>query len=115
MILGGVCRPPRRVWCGSGVEVRVTKRERDEAGFKPLPLRWRIEAAFGTPGNRRHRLARNLEQSPAAAEDAVSIASCYRLLRAYHRPVGAALPSAGMTGCLSDISHRGSRLFAKMV
>lgn len=68
------------------VEVQVTKRERDETGFKPLPLRWRIEATFGTLGNRWHRLTRNLEQSPAAAEDAISIANCHRLLRAYHRP-----------------------------
>ncbi len=41
---------------------------------------------FGTLANRWHRLTRNLEQSPAAAEDAVSIANCHRLLRAYHRP-----------------------------
>ncbi len=27
-----------------------------------------------------------IEQSPAAAEDAVNIANCHRLLRAYHRP-----------------------------
>ena len=39
-------------------------------GFKPLPLRWRIEATFGTLSNRWHRLTRNLEQSPAAAGDA---------------------------------------------
>ena len=55
-------------------------------GFKPLPLRWRIEATFGTLANRWHRLTRNLEQSTAAAEDAVSIANCHRVLRAYHRP-----------------------------
>ena len=68
------------------VDVQVTTRERDQKGFKPLPLRWRIEATFGTLANRWHRLTRNLEQSPAAAEDAVSIANCHRLLRAYHRP-----------------------------
>ena len=68
------------------VDVQVTTRERDEKGFMPLPLRWRIEATFGTLANRYHRLTRNLEQSPAAAEDAVSIANCHRLLRAYHRP-----------------------------
>ena len=78
-----------------GVDIQVTTsvwpalgRTRDAAvkGFKPLPLRWRIEATFGTLSNRWHRLTRNLEQSPAAAEDAVSIANCHRLLRAYHRP-----------------------------
>ena len=69
-----------------GVDVQVTTRERDQKGFKPLPLRWRIEATFGTLSNRWHRLTRNVEQSTAAAEDAVSIANCHRLLRAYHHP-----------------------------
>ena len=68
------------------VDVQVTTREPDQKGFKPLPLRWRVEATFGTLSNRWHRLTRNLEQSPAAAEDNVSIANCHRLLRAYHRP-----------------------------
>ncbi len=68
------------------VDVQVTTRERDETGFRPLPLRWRVEATFGTLSNRWRRLTRNLEQSPTAAEDAVTIANCHRLLRAYHRP-----------------------------
>lgn len=68
------------------LDVQVTTREAGAKGFKPLPLRWRIEATFGTLSNRWHRLTRNLEQSPDAAEDAVSIANCHRLLRAYHRP-----------------------------
>ena len=68
------------------VDVQVTTRDAGVKGFKPLPLRWRIEATFGTLSNRWHRLTRNLEQSLAAAEDAVSIANCHRLLRAYHRP-----------------------------
>lgn len=68
------------------LDVQVTTRDADVKGFKPLPLRWRIEATFGTLANRWHRLTRNLEQSPAAAEDAVSIANCHRLLRAYHQP-----------------------------
>ena len=67
------------------VDVQVTTRDADVKGFKPLALRWRIEASFGTLSNRYHRLTRNLEQSPAAAEDAVSIANCHRLLRAYHQ------------------------------
>ena len=53
------------------VDVQVTTRDPDTKGFKPLPLRWRVEATFGTLSNRWHRLTRNLEQSPAAAEDAV--------------------------------------------
>ena len=44
-----------------GVDVQVTTwvwpalgrtRERDETGFRPLPLRWRVEATFGTLSNR---------------------------------------------------------------
>ncbi len=68
-----------------GVDVQVTTRDADVTGFRPLPLRWRIEATFGTLANRWHRLTRNLEQSPAAAEDAISLANCHRLLRAYQR------------------------------
>ena len=65
------------------LDVQVTTREAGMEGFKPLPLRWRIEATFGTLANRWHRLTRNLEQGPAAAEDAFSIANCHRLLPAY--------------------------------
>ena len=68
-----------------GIDVQVTPRERDVKGFKPLPLRWRIEGAFGTLTNRYHRLTRNLEQSTTAAEDAVTIANCHRLIRAINR------------------------------
>ena len=31
-----------------GIEVQVSTRERDVKGFKPLPVRWRIEGTFGT-------------------------------------------------------------------
>ncbi|MCJ2126912.1 transposase [Methylobacterium sp. J-077] len=68
-----------------GLDIQVTTRERDAKGFKPLPLRWRIEATFGTLTNRSRRLTRNLEQTPEAAEDAIDIANCHRLLKAYHR------------------------------
>ena len=83
----GIHVGPRMVQAATDhdVDVQVTTRERDERGFRPLPLRWRIEATFGTLSNRWHRLTRNLEQSPAAAEDAVTIANCHRLLRAHHR------------------------------
>ena len=67
-----------------GIEVQVSTRERDVKGFKPLPVRWRIEGTFGTLTNRYHRLTRNLEQSASAAEDAVIIANCHRLIRAYN-------------------------------
>ena len=67
-----------------GVEVQVSTRDRDVKGFKPLPLRWRVEGTFGTLTDRYHRLTRNLEQSYPAAEDAVAIANCHRLIRAYN-------------------------------
>src|SRR5215213_2688639 len=67
------------------LDVQVTSREPGAKGFKPPPLRWRIEATFGTQTNRYRRLTRNLEQSPTAAEDAVAIANCHRVLRAYTR------------------------------
>ena len=65
-----------------GIEVQVSTRDKDVKGFKPLPVRWRIEGTFGTLTNHYHRLTRNLEQSYAAAEDAVIIANCHRLIRA---------------------------------
>jgi putative transposase len=67
------------------LDLQVTSREPGAKGFTPLPLRWRIEATFGTQTNRYRRLTRNLEQSPTAAEDAVAIANCHRVLRTYTR------------------------------
>ncbi len=84
----GIYTGPRMVRAAQdhSVEVQATTRDADVKGFQPLPGRWRIEATFGTLANRWHRLTRNLEQSPVAAEDGVAIANCHRLLRAYHRP-----------------------------
>jgi len=67
------------------LEVQVSTRPKEAKGFTPLPLRWRVEATFGTLTNRYRRLTRNLEQSPEAAEDAVWIANCHRVLKAYCR------------------------------
>ena len=55
------------------------------ANFTPLPVRWRVEATFGTQTNRYRHLTRNLTQSPTAAEDAVYLANFHRVLKAYHR------------------------------
>ena len=86
--VGGINVGPRLAQGATqhGVDVQVTTRDPGTRGFWPLPLRWRIEATFGTLGNRWHRLTRNREQSPAASEDALSIANCHRLLRTYNRP-----------------------------
>ena len=67
------------------LDVQVSSRDPRAKGFQPLPLRWRIEATFGTQTNRYRRLTRNLEHSPKAAEDAVQIANFHRVLRAYER------------------------------
>jgi putative transposase len=52
-----------------------------------LPLRWRIEATFGTATNRYRRLTRNLEQYAQYAENAYEIASFRRVLRVYAREI----------------------------
>ena len=52
-----------------------------------MPLRWRIEATFGTGTNRYRRLTRNLEQHAKSAEDAFELAHFRRVLRVYARDV----------------------------
>jgi putative transposase len=69
-----------------GVEVQVSVRDPAIRSFTPLPLRWRIEATFGTLTNRHRRLTRNLEQSADAAENLVEIANLRRVLRVLTRP-----------------------------
>lgn len=70
------------------VDVQVSNRAPDAVGFTPLPLRWRIEQTFGTQTNRYRRLTRNLEQSPAAAENAVEVANFHRALEVFIRENG---------------------------
>lgn len=72
-----------------GLDIQVSTRDPEAKGFTPLPLRWRIEATFGTLTNRYRRLTRNLEQDDKTAEDAVEIANCHRVLRAYIRELPA--------------------------
>lgn len=71
------------------VEFQVTTRDSEvkPQGFKPLPLRWRIEATFGTLSNRYRRLTRNLECSSQNSEDAVEIANCHRVIRNFSRDI----------------------------
>src|SRR4051812_1373006 len=68
------------------VEVQVSLRDPAARGFAPLPVRWRIEATFGTLTDRYRRLTRNLEQSPEAAENVVEVANLRRVLRVLTRP-----------------------------
>ena len=70
-----------------GVDGQVSSKPPQSTAFPPLPIRWRIEATFGTQTNLHRRLTRNLEQDPAAAEDAVQIAAFNRVLRACSREV----------------------------
>jgi transposase len=67
------------------VDVQVSLRDPAARGFAPLPVRWRIEATFGTLTNRYRRLTRNLEQSPEAAENVVEVANLRRVLRVLTR------------------------------
>ena len=69
-----------------GIDVQVSARDPVARGFAPLPVRWRIEATFGTLTNRHRRLTRNLEQSADAAENVVEIANLRRVLRVLSRP-----------------------------
>src|SRR3982750_3322661 len=69
------------------VDFQVSTRESKPGGFAPLPLRWRIEATFGTMTNRYRRLTRNLEQHVKSAEDAFELANFRRVLRVYARDV----------------------------
>jgi putative transposase len=69
-----------------GVDAQVSLRDPTVPSFAPLPVRWRIEATFGTLTNRYRRLTRNLEQSPNAAENLVELANLRRVLRVLTRP-----------------------------
>ena len=86
-VVDGIYLVPRMAAAAEphGLDVQVTTRERTARGFKLLPLRSRIEAAFGTLAKLSRRLTCNLEQTPEAAEGAIDIANCHRLLKAYHR------------------------------
>ena len=68
-----------------GIDVQVSVRDPAARGFAPLPVRWRIEATFGTLTNRYRRLTRNLEQSGEAAEDGIEMADLRRVLRVLTR------------------------------
>ena len=68
-------------------DFQISTRESKSDGFAPLPLRWRIEATFGTMTNRYRRLTRNLEQYAKSAEDAFELANFRRVLRVYARDV----------------------------
>lgn len=70
-----------------GVDVQVSLRDPASRGFEPLPVRWRIEATFGTLTNRYRRLTRNWEQSHDAAENLVELANLRRVLRVLTRSV----------------------------
>jgi putative transposase len=67
--------------------VQVSSKPAAVAGFTPLPLRWHIEATFGAQTNGYRRLTRNLEQDTRAAENAVELANCHRVLKAYSRQI----------------------------
>src|SRR4051794_38226136 len=63
------------------VDVQVSVRDPTARGFAPLPVRWRIEATFGTLTDCYRRLTRNLEQSGEAAENVIEMANLRRVPR----------------------------------
>jgi putative transposase len=69
------------------LDVQVSSKPADVAGFTPLPLRWRIERTFGTHTNGYRRLTRNLEQDATAAENAVEMANFHCVLKVYGRQI----------------------------
>jgi transposase len=70
-----------------GLDVQLSSKPAEVAGFMPLPLRWRIERTFGMHTNGYRRLTRNLEQDTTAAENAVEMANFHRVLKAYGRQI----------------------------
>ena len=63
------------------VEFQVSTRNSKSGRFAPLPLRWRIEATFGTMTNRYRRLTRSMlqtasEESRSAFNSPISARSC---------------------------------------
>ncbi len=64
-----------------GMDVQVSSKPPQSSGFMPLPIRWCVEATLDTQTNRYRRLARNLEQDEASAEDVFHIAAFSRVLR----------------------------------
>jgi len=67
--------------------VQVSSKPADVAKFTPLPLRWRIEATFGTQTTCYRRLTRNLEQDAPAAENVVELVNFHCVLKAYARQI----------------------------
>jgi hypothetical protein len=68
-----------------GATFAVAPRPRERAGFVPIPLRWRVEQAFGILTTRNRRLVRDWEQLPEASETVVVVANLRRLIRAVAR------------------------------
>ncbi|CAO3439072.1 transposase [Azospirillum doebereinerae] len=67
------------------LDLQIVTKEEGAKGFVALPVRWCVEATFGILTNFHRRLARNWEQSLAAAQDAVWVANARRTLRAVTR------------------------------
>jgi putative transposase len=64
-----------------GMAVEIVAKSKGATGFTPLPVRWRVEAAFGALTNFHRRLVRNWEQSLSAAANSLWVANARRTLR----------------------------------
>src|SRR3954454_12974374 len=63
----------------------VAARPRERRGFVPIPLRWRVEQAFGILTTRSRRLVRDWEQLPEVSETMMLVANLRHLIRAVAR------------------------------
>src|SRR3954454_24904550 len=68
-----------------GAILTVAARPRERRGFVPIPLRWRVEQAFGILTTRSRRLVRDWEQLPEVSETMMLVANLRRLIRAVAR------------------------------
>ena len=68
-----------------GAILTVAARPREREGFVPIPLRWRVEQAFGILTTRNRRLVRDWEQLPEVSETMMLVANLRRLIRAVAR------------------------------
>ena len=68
-----------------GAILTVAARPRERRGFVPIPLRWRVEQAFGILTTRNRRLVRDWEQLPEVSEAMMLVANLRRLIRAVAR------------------------------
>jgi transposase len=65
-----------------GIAIQIAAKPPGQTGgFTPIPLRWRVEATFGTLTTRYRSLIRDWTTTPEAGENSLWIANTRRALR----------------------------------